>query len=969
MKRNLVSVFSLSCMVAFVGANAQVKQDSTKEKTIEEVVLVNVGYGKQKKSVVTGAISQVTAKDLEKVPNGGVGTMLQGRSSGVTVAANSGAPGSGATIRVRGITTFGGANDPLWVVDGVPLENADIANINQADIASMEILKDAASAAIYGTRAAKGVILITTKKGRKGRMNISYNGFISTSSAAKTLKLLNSTEYAALMNERSLAGGGGVLYTNIGSLGVGTDWQKQVFSNNAMGTNHELSISGSSENSDFYLSFNTQNTAGIVAQPISNYDKKSFRINSNHTFLDRITVGESVFYTHQRNVGIGTSNSEFGGVLSDAIMLDPLTPIIETDPVVLNSNPNYLQPNIVRDANGNAYGISNVVGQEIVNPLAYIETQKGNFGYSDTFIGSAYVGVKLIKGLNFKTTVNGKKAWWGGQSFTPLYYLNANSSNTANNVLSRTASTGFDWSVENTLTYETKLGNHDFNLLIGQGTYENGMGNTVGATHTGLPSNSWVDASFNVSIPEANKRGYSYNFIPVHRTSLFARLNYNYKEKYLFTGIIRRDGSSLFGPDNKYGIFPSGSVGWVVSKENFWKDNSIVQMLKLRFGYGVNGNDGALAANQYESLLAYNYNYFINDLIQIGAAPATIANPNLKWEQTTQTNIGVDMRLVKNINVTAEYFDKKTAGILRQFAVPGYVGVANNPYGNIADMSNKGFEFEVNYRKSLGNVNFSASGNFSTLKNEVTNLGDAEYYDENGFQSLQGSLTRLIVGQPYGSFYGFKTAGIFQNWADVKAYTGAGGALIQPNAQPGDFRWQDTNGDGVITDADKVFLGQGLPTFNYGLTLNFDYKGFDLSALFQGAGGNKIFQGLRRLDVSTANYQTRALGRWTGEGTSNDYPRLTSNDTNGNFTRMSDFYLENGDYLRLKLVSFGYSLPKSLTENIHAQKIRIYVSGSNLLTLTKYTGYDPEIGGTTLGIDKGFYPQARTFIFGINAQF
>jgi TonB-linked SusC/RagA family outer membrane protein len=969
MKRNLVSIFSLSFMVAFVGANAQVKKDSTKEKAIEEVVLVNVGYGKQKKSVVTGAISQVTAKDLEKVPNGGVGTMLQGRASGVTVAANSGAPGSGSTIRIRGITTFGGANDPLWVVDGVPLENADIANINQADIESMEVLKDAASAAIYGTRAAKGVIIITTKKGKKGRMSISYNGFMSTSSASKTLKLLNSTEYAALMNERSIAGGGNILYTNIGSLGKGTDWQKQVFSNHAMGTNHELSISGSSENSDFYLSFNSQDSEGIVATPISRYDKKSFRINSNHKFFDRITVGESVFYTHQKNVGIGTSNSEFGGVLSDAIMLDPLTPIIQTDPVVLNSNPSYLQPNIVRDANGNAYGISNVVGQEIVNPLAYIETQKGNFGYSDTFIGNAYIGVKLIKGLDFKTSFNGKKAWFGGESFTPLFYLNANTSNTSNNVLSRTVSSAFDWSIENTLTYERKFGNHDFNLLVGQGTYENNMGNTVGASHSGLPSNSWVDASFNVSIPEANKKGYSYNFIPVHRTSLFSRLTYNYKEKYLFTGIIRRDGSSLFGPENKYGYFPSGSVGWVVSKENFWKDNSVLQMLKLRFGYGVNGNDGSLAPNQYESLLNYKYNYYINNLIQIGAAPATIANPNLKWEQTSQTNFGLDMRLFRNFDITTDYFDKKTSGILRQFAIPGYVGVADQPFGNIADMSNKGIELEVSYRKRIGNVNFSTSGNFSTLKNEVTNLGDAQYYDENGFQSLQGSLTRLIVGQPYGSFYGYKTQGIFQNFAEINSYRGPGGGLIQPDAQPGDFRWQDTNGDGKITDADKVFLGQGLPTFNYGLTINLDYKGFDLSALFQGAGGNKIFQGLRRLDVATANYQTVALSRWTGEGTSNAYPRLTSKDTNGNFTRMSDFYLENGDYLRLKLVSFGYSLPKSVTENIHAQKIRIYVSGSNLVTFTKYTGYDPEIGGTTLGIDKGFYPQPRTLIFGINAQF
>ncbi|MHA6727609.1 SusC/RagA family TonB-linked outer membrane protein [Chryseobacterium sp. A301] len=973
MKKQILSVLSLSMLLSATGLMAQqAEKDTVREETIEEVVLVNVGYGVQKKSVVTGAISKVTSEDFENAPNGGIGQMMQGRSAGVTIAMNSGAPGSSSTIRVRGVTTFSGANDPLWVVDGVPLENADIATLNQGDIESIEILKDAASAAIYGVRAAKGVILVTTKSARKGRMTVAYNGYTSYSAPSRILQLLNGTEYGALMNERSINGGEGLLFNDLSTLGVGTDWQKEVFNTSAFGQNHELSFSGRNDTSQFYASFGIQEQEGIVATPISNYRKQTARVNSTHKFLNNIlTFGQNLFYTHQKNVGIGDQNREFGGVLADALMLDPLTPTIEYDPVRANSAPYTASPWIVRDANGNPYGISNMQQSEIVNPLAYIQTRMGNYSWSDVIVGNAYLQAELIPDLKLRSTLGAKKAFWGDYSFNPQYYLSSLNLNVVRNNLNRGNGNGLDWNLENTLTYDKKISDHDFAFLLGQGVYVTGIGNFSGATHYNVPTNDWREASFNMAVAPTDQLGYSYNFNEVRRTSLFARLNYNYQEKYLLTAIVRRDGSSLFGPNNKYGTFPSVSAGWVVTKENFWPENSFVNELKIRAGYGKNGNDGSLAPNQYESLIANGYNYYFGTgpSVIIGSAPETLSNNDLHWETTTQKNIGIDTRLFNNFTLTAEYYQKVTEGILLQYQIPGYVGVTNNPWGNIGDMKNDGFELELSYRKKFGDLKFDASANFATLKNEVTKLNGLDFIGMASFQSLNGEVARLMEGLPYGSFYGWKTNGIFQNWDEVNSYTSADGSVIQPDAKPGDFKWMDTNGDGTIDSEDRTFLGSSLPKNTFGLSLNFEYKGFDLNAMFQGVSGNKIFQGLRRLDVSRANYQAEALQRWTGEGTSNNYPRLTSDDTNGNFTNMSDFYLQDGDYVRLKVLSLGYSLPAKLTNAISAQKIRVYVTGNNVWTLTDYNGYDPEIGGDVMGVDKGYYPQPKTLIFGINLQF
>jgi TonB-linked SusC/RagA family outer membrane protein len=936
--------------------------------TLEDVV-INVGYGTQKKSVVTGSISRVNAKDLANVPNGRVEQALQGRVAGVTIASNSGQPGTPSTILIRGVTTFGGGNNPLWVVDGIVVDAGGIGYLNQSDIESIEVLKDATSAAIYGTRAATGVIMVTTKKGKAGQLSVSYNGFYGISSTAKMLNLLNATQYATLLNERSVAGGGSVLFNNVGSYGLGTDWQKAIFNNEARRYSHEISLSGGNEKSTFYLSFGTQDQQGIVATEISNFAKQNIRLNSTHKISKVFTFGQTLGYTHAKSTGIGNTNSEFGGPLSSAINLDPITSMIITDPLVAASAPYSVNP-VIRDKNGNPYGISSIVGQEMTNPLAYIQTRLGQYNWSDDLIGNAFLEANVTKNIKFKTTVGGKLAFWGGQAFTPVSYLSATNSVLQNNYGKNDNNT-LNWNVENTLTYDKKINDHSFTILLGQGAYieNNGGGSSVALF--GLPVNSYQDASFNFNISQANRASGTYDFTQHKLTSMFGRVNYNYQEKYLFTGIYRRDGSSRFGTNNKFGVFPSFSLGWVANKEKFWKQNDIITSLKLRGGYGIVGND-AIRDFGYLSTVAGGLNYTMGNagVITTGYAPTTLDNPDLRWEETTQANFGFDAQLFHDFNLTIDVFNKKTNGILRPIAIPGYVGVTAFPVANVADMENKGLEVELGYRKKIGQVNFSANANFAYLDNKVTYVAsDTRFINgDAAFQSM-GPVTRTEVGQSYNSFYGFKTAGIFQNASDIANYKNSAGKVIQPNARPGDFRWEDTDGDGSITDKDKTYLGTSLPKYTFGLTLNADYKGFDVMVFAQGAAGNKIFQGLRRLDIGNSNWQTKALSRWTGDGTSNTYPRLTSADDNGNFGKMSDFYLEDGNYIRLKIVQIGYTLPIKMLKKIGGSKLRVYATGENLLTLTNYTGYDPEIGGGVFGIDKGIYPQAKSFILGIQLQF
>jgi TonB-dependent starch-binding outer membrane protein SusC len=936
--------------------------------SLNEVIVV--GYGTQRKSNITGSISSVKAKDLDNIPNGSITQALQGRVSGVTIMQNSGQPGSGSTVRVRGITTFNN-NNPLWVVDGVVVDNGGIPFLNQSDIESIEVLKDAASAAIYGTRAAAGVILVTTKKGKAGKLNVSYNGYYGVSSPAKMLNLLNATQYAVLRNESAVAAGKPVVFSDVSSLGVGTDWQKAIFNNSAQRYLHEISVSGGTNASTYYFSAGIQDNDGIVATDISHYKKINLRLNSTHKLSNMFTFGQTLGYTYQKSTGLGNTNSEFGGPLSSAINLDPITPLVVLDKA---SQPNatiYNNKYIILDPAGSPYGISNYVGQEMTNPLAYIQTRLGGYNWSDDIVGNAYLEATPIKGLRIRSTLGVKKAYWGNVGFTPLYFLSSTVSNTSKNNYQKGENKTFNWNVENTITYNKRLGDHDLTVLLGQGTYVENNSGYVGVTLYNLPIESYQDASFNFNIPVTDRDGYTSEGTLHKIYSLFGRVNYSYQDKYLFTGIIRRDGSTKFGPDKKFGLFPSFSAGWNVNREEFWPSNNLVNNLKIRGGYGVVGNDNS-GDFMYISRVVGGFNYPVGNsgAVTTGYAPQTLDNPKLHWEETRSADVGFDATVVRNLTVGFDWFNKKTSGILRPVIIPAYVGVSSNPYDNVADMKNTGIELELGYHRSFGKLNFGINANGSYIKNEVTYVArDTNFIGgDASFQSM-GTITRTKIGQPYNAFFGYKRLGIFQNDQQIAAYTNKNGELIQPNARPGDFMWADLNSDGKINDLDRTYLGSNLPKYTFGFTINLDYKGFDFTAFAQGVAGNKIFQGLRRLDILTSNYSTVALSRWHGEGTSNDFPRLTDSDPNGNFSKMSDFYLENGDYLRFKVVQLGYTLPNRLFRGTGISRLRVFVTGENLFTLTDYTGYDPEVGGGVFGVDKGQYPQARTILGGLQLSF
>ncbi|MBC5775172.1 TonB-dependent receptor [Pontibacter sp. KCTC 32443] len=942
----------------------------TDAKSLEEVVVI--GYGVQKKSVVTGAISSVKSKDLENQQITRLEQALQGRTSGVVVASTSGAPGAESTVRVRGITTLNN-NNPLYVVDGVAVTGG-IDYLNQSDIESIEVLKDAASAAIYGTRGATGVILVTTKKGKEGSLRLNYNAYYGTQSPTRKIDLLNATEYATLRNEASVAGGGPIIYEDPKALGEGTNWQDYVFNDDARIQNHDFSISGGNNKSTYYASYGYLNQEGIVASEISNFERHNVRLNSSHKVADWLTFGQNLGYSHIKGMGGFNPNTEFGGPLNSAINLDPITPVLITDPAILNDpNSIYNKQPVVRNPQGYPYGISTTVMQEMTNPLAYIQTQIGNYGWSENLVGNAFAEVEPLKGLKFRSTLGGKLAYWGGESFRPIFYLNASTTNqqTARN---RDRHMVMDYNIENILSYTRELNNHNFTVLLGQGAYKDGEIGGMGLTYNALPAISFDDASFNLPVPSSNITAYAYDNIAHTVSSLFGRVIYDYKEKYLFTGIIRRDGSSNFGSNYQYGYFPSVSLGWVASNEEFWPENNVVDFLKIRGSYGEVGNDQTKPFGFIATVSPgrnYTFGNTLNQGYIIGYSPNAPANPDLRWEETAQTNIGFETTVLNSINFTFDWFNKKTSGILRPLELPGMAGQTGNPMANIADMQNRGIELELGYNQKFGEVGFSISGNAGYVKNEILSLESGKQFTEDGaarIQTFTYALNRNIVGESYYSFYGFKTNGIFQNQEDVESYVSSAGTVIQPNAVPGDFRWVDTNDDGQITEADRVVLGKPLPDWTFGLTLNADWKNFDVLIFGQGATGHKIFQGLRRLEIATANWQTKALGRWTGEGTSNDFPRISTSDPNNNFSNPSDFYLEDGDYFRIKTLQIGYTIPASLTDKISIQKARFYLSGNNIFTFTKYTGYDPEIGGdrAIYGIDRAFYPQARTFMVGVN---
>lgn len=930
----------------------------------EEIVVV--GYGTQQRRNVSGSISSVSSEDLDEAPVQRLDDALQGRLSGVRVTSSSGAPGASSSVRIRGTTSINNS-DPLYVVDGVPIENGGIGYLNPSDIESIQVLKDAASAAIYGTRAASGVVLVSTKSGSRSDFEATYSSYYGIQGPEKKLDLLNAREYAVLRNESSVAAGNGVIFPNPQQYGEGTDWQETIFNNSAAVMNQNISFSGGNETSSYYASVGYYDEQGIVASPISHNRKVSFRLNSTIDVTDWLTFSENVSYTYERNRGSLATNSEYGGPLSSAINLDPITPVLITNESTINSPP-YSNNPVIRNDQGYPYGISQYVGQEMSNPLAYIETQRGNYGFSHNIVGNLSLEVEPIENLSVKTEIGVKPAFYGFESFAPIYYLSSVAQNTGTNSFTRENSRNLIWSWDNTINYTTSFDYHNFDFLVGTNTRETSA-TIVGGTYQAIPAQNFGNASMNFSVPNDQRIAFGGEGQPYALNSYFGRVNYDYDSRYLLTVVLRVDGSSRFGSENQYGTFPAVSVGWVPTSEQFFPD-SFVDYLKIRGSYGINGNDRSLGDFQYQSTVSGGRNYVFGNSIYTGASPNAPANPSLEWEETTQINAGFDATFLNDFSLTFDYYHKETDGMLLQVEIPSYVGASGNPFGNVASLTNDGVELELGYDKQFKDYGFSVTANGSYNKNEVTDIGENDFLV--GSIPLQASayeLTRTTVGQPIGSFYGFETQGIFQTQQEVNSYTNADGDLIQPNAQPGDFRWKDLNGDGQITSEDRTFIGNPTAPWTFGINLAANWKQFDFKMFGQGVYGNEIFQGLRRLDIASANYTTRALNRWTGPGTSNSYPRLSDNDPNNNFTNPSDFYLSDGSYFRIKTLQLGYTLPVELSNDLGIQQARVYVRGENLATITGYSGFDPEVGGASFGIDRGIYPQARSFQIGLNIRF
>ena len=982
-------------------------------ESLEEVVVV--GYGVQKKSVVTASIAKVSADDLAGTAPVRVDNALKGMAAGVQVTSASGQPGAYGRIRIRGNGTINDS-DPLIIVDGMPMGQNGLDVVNPNDIESIEVLKDAASGAIYGSRAANGVILVTTKKGKLGKPQISYNFSQGWQTAWKHRDVTSATDYAVLQNEWAVNGGQAPKFADPYNLvdsngnaisGFGTDWQDLVFNDNAPVQNHELSVSGASEKVNYYLSLGYFTQEGIVGGNYghSNYNRLTIRSNTNYNlldaskernFLNKLDLSVNVAYMRTHSTGIET-NSEYGSVLGSALYLAPtLAPTALGATAEAHSqkyeydadgNPKY---HLITDRQGNPYTIPGFAGtyQEMNNPLAMLSLP-ANQGWTHKITPNFGIDLQLYDNLRYHFNYSADLSFYGNHGVTLTEYILSGNNRADHTSASTYKGNNYTWQIENTLMYDKTIGDHSFSIVLGQSALKSG-GDDVnfgrwGIVNPNKPYLNYLNGTDEVIIDPETGLIKSYTtsiwgggseYTNHTLASYFGRISYNYAERYMFQATVRRDGSSRFGPNNKWGTFPSFSLGWNVTNEPFFqnfKTKANMSNLKVRFSWGKNGNEN-IGDFGYTTLTAQGNNVFFGKtaIKNNGTKADKTANPSLKWEESEQTNFGLDLGFFHNaLTLSVDYFIKKTNGMIITMPIPSYVG-ETKPIGNVGDMKNSGVEFELGYKWNIADAHFAIKGNASYLKNELVNLGnDTGYLTYDGIQGFSDAVARAENGKPWPFFYGYKTAGVLQNQAEVDAYIASlpNGNEVQSSVRPGDTRYVDVNGDGRLTADDRTDIGNGTPKWTYGIRLNADWKGFDFDCFFQGVSGNKVFDATYRSDVFSGNYPTWMLGRWTGEGTSNKYPRLSA--TGSDNWKVSDLYVYDGAYFRLKNISLGYTIPQFLTRKVSIERLRFYVMAENLVTWTKYHGFDPEIssGGTSLGIDKGVYPQARTYYVGLNVTF
>lgn len=935
--------------------------------------IVVVGYGVQKKSVVTASIAKVGADDLSGTTPVRVDNALKGMASGVTVTSASGQPGAAAQIRIRGIGTINNS-DPLYIVDGMPIEGG-IDYLNPSDIESIEVLKDAASGAIYGTRAANGVIMVTTKGGKEGKVTVNYSFTGGLSSPWKHRDVLNATEYAVMMNEGLINNGEAPIYDDPYSLGEGTDWQDELFNDNAPSQSHELSISGATDRVNYYISMGYNHQEGIVGgdRDRSNYRRLTLRSNTSYVLFDstserdwlgKFTLGANISYARIHNKNID-ANSQWGSALGSALYLAPtLKPTVSGKEAKAQAD-KYGSQYMLYDGNSQMYTIPGSSYQEMNNPLAMLSLP-GDDNWSHKIVANLSADLEIGWGVKYRFTYGADLSFWGADGYTPLYYLSGNNRATISNA-HQSSDRGTVWQLENVLTWDKTFDKHSINLVAGQSAMQN-TGKSLYGNVQNLKDMS--KPYMNNSSAEQSRGEMSTSGGPTYEhtlSSYFFRASYNYDERYMAQVTVRRDGSSRFGANNRYATFPSFSLGWNVLNEPYVSAPDWLCNVKIRGSWGKNGNDN-IGDFTYAAWTASPYNSVIGrgETVVNGVQAGALANPDLKWEESIQTDLGLDLGFFSNsLTFSFDWYKKKTSGMIIEMPIPNYVGAAA-PLGNVGDMENTGVEIEIGYKWKAGPVSMHAKGNASFLKNTLTNLGNTSGYLELDNMQNTGTITRASNDEPFPYFYGYKTAGIFQNVAEVANYKNAKGELIQPDAVPGDVRFVDVDGDGKITAADRTKIGKGMPDWTYGLTIGADWNGIDFMVLFQGTAGNDIYDATRRTDVRPANLPSYMLNRWTGEGTSDKYPRYVVGDAKN--WQSSDLYVTDGSYFRLKNIQLGYTLPRALTNKIFIDRLRVFVGAENLLTLTKYAGFDPEIssGGTSLGVDYGVYPQSRTFNFGAN---
>jgi TonB-linked SusC/RagA family outer membrane protein len=917
-------------------------------EALEEIVVI--GYGTQRKKEVTGAVTVISSATIDDLQPTRIEQALQGQVAGVNITTSSGSPGAAANIRIRGISTNGDSR-PLILLDGRVIE--DLSVVNPSDIESINILKDAA-AGIYGVRAANGVILVTTKSGRKNTAFVStLNTYVGFQQTTREIPLLNATEYALLANEAFAANGEPLPFTSVAGLGQGTNWQRQAFESAPI-YSIDYTLNKGTEKSTYSLGLSVLDQDGIVGLDKSNFNRRNIRFNFDTEITDKLKFTSSTIFTNTNKRNL--SENVLGSVLFNALNMPPIIPVFQ-------ANGEFSRP----PATG--------TGIEVANPLAQVDNAQNRTGVNK-ISGSYGLNYKINSDFSAETRYQANYAISNTNTFNPLFtYGNGNVFNVDQSTFTNFKQNFFDYTFDAFLKYE-KIFNekHDVKLMVGTSVFQTigRFENILTSTATGTTLNDFILGTpvlngDGLQIFKNNNNGSNLAF-DSRLLSYFGRFQYAYDGKYLFSAVVRRDGSSNFGPKNKFGFFPTASLGWIASEEDFLKESSVISFLKVRASYGIIGND-RIPGFRFLSILNGEAEYVFNNQLVQGIAVGPVANPEIRWEKQIPLDIGLDIELFNKVSITADYFKKRTEDLLVSAQTSGIIGVAapgsSVPVINAGTVENEGLEFSIGYKETVSeDFKFNINYNFTTLRNNVTFVGNATGIIEGGsFGVGQEPPSRMEAGFPIGYFYGYKTAGIFQTQADVDTHA------TQLNAAPGDLRFVDTNGDGVIDADDRTYIGDPIADITMGLNFSFNYKRFDFNAYAFASIGNEIVRNYER-NLPLTNRPTYFLDRWTGPGTSNTSPRVTTGAT-GNIL-FSDFYVEDGSFLRLQSVQLGYSVGQATLEKLQFSKLRFYVTGSNLFTLTKYRGYDPTtsngapIGG---GIDQGFYPSPKTFLFGMNVTF